>query len=128
MTGNGLPGPTAGCALRRDGVHFCGPEKVALIRERRLAVVEIDLSRLARDAPPEALERALLRSAPQRWLWNRHAEAAMRAEAGRLAARRARGREEALARVARELAAARLSSSRGCTPRSGRTRSCGRRG
>jgi hypothetical protein len=89
--------------------HFCGPEKAALIRERRLAAVEIDLSRLARDAPPEALERALLRAAPRRWLWNRHAEAAeaaMRAEAGRLAARLARGREEALARVARELAAA----------------------
>ena len=89
--------------------HVCGPEKVALIRERRLAAVEIDLSGLARDAPPEALERAVLRSAPRRWLWNRHAEAAeaaMRAEAERLAARRARGREEALARVARELAAA----------------------
>ena len=74
--------------------HPCGPEKVALIRQRRLAAVEVDLSWLARDAPPEAIERALLRSAPRRWLWNRHAEAAeaeMRAAAERVAARRARG-------------------------------------
>ena len=46
--------------------HFCGPEKAALIRERRLAAGEIDLSWPARDAPPEALERALLRTAPRR--------------------------------------------------------------
>ena len=48
--------------------HPCGPEKAALIRERRLAAVEIDLSRVPRDAAPEALERAVLRSAPRRWL------------------------------------------------------------
>jgi hypothetical protein len=56
--------------------HPCGPGKLALIRERRLAAVEIDLSRIPRDASPEELERAVLRSAPRRWLWNRHAEAA----------------------------------------------------
>src|SRR5215207_4267607 len=50
--------------------HPCGPEKLALIRERRLAAVEIDLSRVPRDATPDALERAVLRSAPRRWLWN----------------------------------------------------------
>jgi hypothetical protein len=89
--------------------HPCGPEKVALIRQRRLAAVEIDLFRLARDAAPEAIERAVLRSAPRRWLWNRHAEAAeirMREEAERTAARRALAREAALDRVVRELAAA----------------------
>jgi hypothetical protein len=82
--------------------HFCGPEKVALIRGRRLAAVEIDLSRVARDAPPEVLEHTILRSAPRQWLWNRlveAAEAAMRAEA----ARRARSREEALEHVGRAL-------------------------
>ena len=42
--------------------HPCGPEKLALIRERRLAAVEIDLSRVPRDASPEALEGAVLRS------------------------------------------------------------------
>ena len=85
--------------------HFCGPEKVALIRGRRLAAVEIDLSRVARDAPPEVLEHTILRSAPRQWLWNRlveAAEAAMRAEA----ARRARSREEALEHVGRALAEA----------------------
>ena len=89
--------------------HPCGPEKLALIRQRRLAAVEIDLSRVPRDAAPEALERAVLRSAPRRWLYNRLAEAAeaeMRAEAARRAARLARAREEALERVGRGLAAA----------------------
>jgi hypothetical protein len=85
--------------------HFCGPEKLALIQGRRLAAVEIDLSRVARDAPPEVLEHAVLHSAPRRWLWNRladAAEAAMRAEAER----RARSQEEALERVGRALAEA----------------------
>ncbi len=89
--------------------HPCGPEKAALIRQRRLAAVEIDLSRVPRDATPDALERAVLCSAPRRWLWNRFAEAAeaeMRAEAARRAARLARFREEALGRIGRELAAA----------------------
>ena len=89
--------------------HPCGPEKLALIRERRLAAMEIDLSRVPRDAAPEALERAVLRSAPRRWLYNRLAEAAeaeMRVEAARRAARLARAREEALERVGRKLAAA----------------------
>jgi hypothetical protein len=54
--------------------HFCGPEKLTLIQERRLAAVEIDLSRVVRDAPPEVLEHAILRSAPRRWLWNRFAK------------------------------------------------------
>jgi hypothetical protein len=89
--------------------HACGPAKIALIRQRRLAAIEIDLSWLARSAPEEAVERAVLHSAPRRWLWNRHAEAAeakMRGTAARLAARRARAREEALGRVVRELTAA----------------------
>jgi Competence protein CoiA-like family len=83
--------------------HFCSPEKLALIRGRHLAAIEIDLSRVAREAPPDALEHAILRSAPRQWLWNRlaeAAEAAMRAEA----MRRARSREEALERVGRALA------------------------
>nr|WP_157033879.1 competence protein CoiA family protein [Belnapia moabensis] len=82
--------------------HFCGPEKLALIQERRLAAVEIDLSRVARDASPEMLEHAILRSAPRRWLWNRLAEAtetAMRAEA----ARRACSREATLERLGNAL-------------------------
>jgi hypothetical protein len=89
--------------------HPCGPEKLALIRARRLAAVEIDLSRVPRDAAPEELERAVLHSARRRWLYNRLTEAAeaeMRAEAARRAARLARLRDEALGRVGRELAAA----------------------
>src|SRR5918997_335363 len=84
--------------------HACGPAKIALIRQRRLAAIEIDLSWLARSAPEEAVERAVLHSAPRRWLWNRHAEAAeaeMRGTAARLAARRARAREGALGRGVR---------------------------
>src|SRR3954453_13701929 len=83
--------------------HFCGPEKLALIRGRHLAAIEIDLSRVAREAPPDALEHTILRSAPRRWLWNRFAETAetvMHAEA----AHRARSQEEALERVGRALA------------------------
>jgi hypothetical protein len=94
--------------------HFCGPEKVDLIQERHLAAIEIDLSQVARDAPPEALEHAILRSAPRRWLWNRLAEAAeavMRAEA----VQRARSREEALEHVGRALAEAAASPTQDLT-------------
>jgi hypothetical protein len=35
--------------------HFCGPEKVALVREHRLAAIEIDLSRTGRDSAPEVI-------------------------------------------------------------------------
>ena len=89
--------------------HPCGPEKVALIRARRLSAVEIDLSRVPRDAAPEELERAVLHSVRRRWLYNRLTEAAeaeIGAEAARRAARLARLREEALERIGRELAAA----------------------
>lgn len=68
--------------------HFCTPEKMALIRERRLAAIEIDLSRVALDAPPDMLEHVILCAAPRRWLWNRFAEAAtaaMRVEAAQWA-------------------------------------------
>ena len=88
--------------------HFCGPEKVDLIQRRRLAAIEIDLSQVARDAPPAALEHAILRSAPRRWLWNRLAEAAesvMRAEA----VQRACSQEEALEQVGRALTEAAVS-------------------
>jgi hypothetical protein len=89
--------------------HRCGPGKVDLIRGRRLAAVEIDLSRVPPDAPPEALEAAILRTAPRHWLYNRHAEAAaaaLRAEASRRAAARARARALALAATGRALLAA----------------------
>lgn len=85
--------------------HFCGPEKVALIQARRLAAVEINLSQIARDTPPDTLEHIILHTAPRRWLWNRLADAAMvamRVEA----ARRTHSRDEALERVGCTLAEA----------------------
>jgi hypothetical protein len=85
--------------------HFCGPEKLALIQERRLAAVEIDLSRVARDAPWEVIEQSILRPAPRRWLWNRFAEAAEEAMCAE-AARRACEREAALEQVGCALTAA----------------------
>jgi hypothetical protein len=76
--------------------HACCPEKVALIRKRRIATVEIDLSKLARHASSQQeMEDAIL-SAPRIWLFNAREEAAvaeMRLEAERLEAA-ARQREE----------------------------------
>lgn len=86
--------------------HFCGPAKVALIREGGLAAVEIDLSKLPHDPAPEDIEAAVLRTAPRAWLYNRLAEAAteqMRLAAERQEQARQHRREQALNGLVRAL-------------------------
>lgn len=55
----------------------CGEEKIARLREQDIAAIEIDLSRVPRDAPPAAIEDAVLYSAPRRWVFHREIEAAV---------------------------------------------------
>ena len=67
--------------------HPCGPEKIALIRERRTACIEIDLSALSRESNRQMITNAVLHSAPRRWIFNRRIEALvqdLRAERDRI--------------------------------------------
>ncbi|WP_119681459.1 competence protein CoiA family protein [Indioceanicola profundi] len=73
--------------------HFCGPEKVALIQDRKLACIEIDLSKLPRNAPREEMEAAILTTAPRHWIYNE--VAARENERLRQEAERRAEREEA---------------------------------
>jgi len=69
--------------------HFCDDKKRALIRERAIAAIEIDLRTLPRDADKAEIEAAILSSADREWLYNKRrddAEAQMAAEQQRKAA------------------------------------------
>lgn len=86
--------------------HPCEPDKLARIRERQLAAVEIDLSKVRRDAPHAALVEAILEKAPRKWLFNRlaaEAEAALAADVARDEAREKERQARALAAEARKL-------------------------
>jgi hypothetical protein len=50
--------------------HRCGPEKIGRIERMGSSAVEIDLSRLPRDADAAAIERALCEEAPRWWISN----------------------------------------------------------
>jgi hypothetical protein len=50
--------------------HPCDKEKIAKIRAKGIATLEIDLSRVARDASPETIETAVIESAPRRWVFH----------------------------------------------------------
>lgn len=50
--------------------HRCDEEKIGRIRSLNIAALEIDLSRLPRDAPREVVERAIMRDATRQWLFN----------------------------------------------------------
>jgi hypothetical protein len=50
--------------------HPCDQEKIAKIRARGIAALEIDLSEVARDASPEVIEQAVIESAPRGWLYH----------------------------------------------------------
>ncbi|MDE4914496.1 hypothetical protein PQI07_27920 [Methylobacterium sp. 092160098-2] len=81
--------------------HTCEPAKIERIRDLDVAAVEIDLSKVPRDAGRAELEAAILGSAPRVWLHN-PLLAEGRAELGR----RRQARADALARRGRDLAAA----------------------
>ena len=68
--------------------HFCEPKKVERIRERKVAAIEIDLSKVPRNGSPEEMEQAII-TAPRKWLFNARQEDAierLRAESERKAA------------------------------------------
>lgn len=50
--------------------HPCTPEKLAHLRKRGLAALEIDLSGVARDAERALIIEAVIESAPRRWVFN----------------------------------------------------------
>ena len=78
--------------------HFCPPEKVAELRRRGLATVEVDLSGIPRHASREEHLRQIS-EAPRRWLFNARldeAEARLHAEARRRAERRHAGEARAI--------------------------------
>lgn len=54
--------------------HFCGPEKIELIREMKLACIEIDLSGVDRAEDPEVLAELVVKGAPRAWIYNDLAE------------------------------------------------------
>lgn len=116
--------------------HACGPEKIAKLRHRGLATVEIDMSAWRKSNDRQSIEDALVERAPRKWLYNRklvdaearlqallEQRAAEQAEAERLRAERAaaekRAREDRLkqelankvAAVRRTIASARRSGS-----------------
>jgi len=76
--------------------HRCGPEKIEKIRALGLSCLEVDLSRLPRDANREQIATALLGAAPRYWIHNPKINAA----AQRLEMQIAQEREEA--RIASE--------------------------
>jgi hypothetical protein len=50
--------------------HVCDERKIASFQNRSLAAIEIDLSRLPRDADIAEITPAVLREAPREWLFN----------------------------------------------------------
>jgi len=69
--------------------HFCEPKKIELIRERKVAAIEIDLSQVPRNGSREEMEQAIITTAPRIWLFNGLRESAierLRAEFERKAA------------------------------------------
>ncbi len=56
--------------------HFCEEAKLDRLRERRLSAIEIDLSKVLRDASREEHVDAVLKSAPRQWLFNKRVASA----------------------------------------------------
>ncbi|WP_437567693.1 hypothetical protein [Sorangium sp. So ce542] len=85
--------------------HFCESEKTGLIRARRMAGIEINLSRVPRNVSREEMEDAIISSAPRRWLFNsvqEQKEEQLRAEFERRLAEK-REREQRIRRRVRAL-------------------------
>jgi len=59
--------------------HAVDPAKRSKIEQRNIAAIEINLSRLGRLEDPQALERAILETAPRAWLHHPRLESARRA-------------------------------------------------
>ncbi len=50
--------------------HPCGEEKIQRLHALGIAALEIDLSKVARDAPPDEIANIVLHAAPRKWLFN----------------------------------------------------------
>ena len=84
--------------------HRCGPDKIARIRELGLSCVEIDLSRLPRDATREDVAAALVADARRIWINNPKIERAHEA-LSQIIADEADAARRAVEKAARERAA-----------------------
>lgn len=51
--------------------HACGPEKIAKLKDRGLATMEVNLSAWRKSSDREQIEAALIEGAPRDWLYNR---------------------------------------------------------
>ncbi len=84
--------------------HECGPAKIAHLCADELPTIEVDLSRWRTSQDREAIEMALLSSAPRKWLFNRKIEIAatmLRQQIDAEAIERHRRKEEADAKEAK---------------------------
>ncbi|PTE06576.1 hypothetical protein [Mesorhizobium helmanticense] len=54
--------------------HPCGEEKISRLKRLGTAAIEIDMSSVPRNAPPEAVRQAVLSAAPRTWLFNARIE------------------------------------------------------
>lgn len=77
--------------------HACGPEKIAKLRDRGLATLEVDLSRWRKSSDRHEIEQALVTGAPREWLFNQKADQAGARLATAIAERAASAEREALA-------------------------------
>lgn len=103
--------------LRRDGrelllefavTHWCEEAKLAELRRRSLPTVEIDLSRVPRDASRAEHAKYMLQDAPRQWLFNSRmvkVEDRLRAVAASRAEQDRRQRERLYERITNEVAA-----------------------
>lgn len=57
--------------------HPCGEEKIGRLKRLGTAAVEIDMSSLPRNAPPDDVRRAVISAAPRLWLFNAKVEGAL---------------------------------------------------
>jgi hypothetical protein len=57
--------------------HKCELKKVAMIRERKAAAIEIDLSKVPRNASKKEMEQAIIATAPREWIYNGPKESAI---------------------------------------------------
>ncbi|RXD04866.1 hypothetical protein EQZ23_06915 [Sphingomonas sp. UV9] len=88
--------------------HACGPEKIAKLRDRGLATLEIDLSRWRKSSDRHEIEQALMKGAPREWLFNRKADEAQARLATTIAERAAGAAKKAIEAKARAEAADKL--------------------
>ncbi|MBL6082201.1 hypothetical protein JMJ56_29935 [Belnapia sp. T18] len=89
--------------------HPCGPEKIAKLRSRNLAAVELDLSRVPKLRSRAEHAEHILHTAPRHWLHNAKVaaeEARLRLIAERMAEAERRRRYRLHGRITEEVAAA----------------------